>query len=117
MTWLLHFDQSVRGLTPGSAVEFRGIRVGEVRDVRLEYDADTQRFRIPVLVDVEPERIARVEADPEGMERFVKENIAMGRFGTPEEVANVVAFVCSPRASWVTGACINIDGGQTKSNI
>ena len=59
----------------------------------------------------------RVEADPEGMERFVKENIAMGRFGTPEEVANVVAFVCSPRASWVTGACINIDGGQTKSNI
>ena len=59
----------------------------------------------------------RVEADPEGMERFVQENIAMGRFGTPEEVANVVAFVCSPRASWVTGACINIDGGQTKSNI
>ena len=59
----------------------------------------------------------RVEADPDGMERFVKENIAMGRFGTPEGVANVVAFVCSPRASWVTGACINIDGGQTKSNI
>jgi len=59
----------------------------------------------------------RALADPEGMQRFVEENIAMGRFGTAEEVANVVVFLCSPRASWVTGACINIDGGQTRSNI
>jgi len=59
----------------------------------------------------------RAEADPEGMARFVRENIAMGRFGTPEEIASVVVFLCSPRASWVTGACVNIDGGQTRSNI
>ena len=59
----------------------------------------------------------RVEADPEGMATFVEQNIAMGRFGTVEEIANVVAFLCSPKASWITGACINVDGGQTKSNI
>jgi 3-oxoacyl-[acyl-carrier protein] reductase len=59
----------------------------------------------------------RVEADPEGMARFVEQNIAMGRFGRPEEVASVVAFLCSAQATWVTGACINIDGGQSKSNI
>ncbi len=58
----------------------------------------------------------RQEADPEGTEQ-IRLGIAMGRFGTPEEVANLVVFLASPRASWITGACINIDGGQTKSNV
>jgi 3-oxoacyl-[acyl-carrier protein] reductase len=59
----------------------------------------------------------RRQADPEGMADFVKRDIPAGRFGAPEEVANVVAFVCSPRASWVNGACIPVDGSQGKSNI
>ena len=59
----------------------------------------------------------RVQADPLAMAAFVESNIAMGRFGRREEIADVVTFLCSARASWVTGACINVDGGQTKSNI
>jgi len=59
----------------------------------------------------------RMQADPEGIADFIKRDFPMGRMGKPEEVANVVVFLASERASWVTGACIPVDGAQGRSNI
>lgn len=59
----------------------------------------------------------RVEQDPEGMARFVERDMPLGRFGKPEEVANVVVFLASERASLVTGACWAVDGSMGRSNI
>ena len=54
-------------------------------------------------------------ADPEGIADFVKRELPFGRFGTPEEVADVVAFLASPRARWITGSCVPVDGGQGRA--
>ncbi|WP_100403286.1 SDR family NAD(P)-dependent oxidoreductase [Bacillus sp. FJAT-42315] len=59
----------------------------------------------------------RLEADPEGIRTFVDNEIPAGRFGTPEEVANVAVFLASEKASWIVGASINVDGGQSRMNF
>ncbi|MBP6715646.1 MAG: SDR family oxidoreductase [Acidobacteria bacterium] len=59
----------------------------------------------------------RTQEDPQGMAEFVKREIPFGRFGTPEEVGALVAFLASPKASWISGATVTVDGGQSRSNI
>jgi 3-oxoacyl-[acyl-carrier protein] reductase len=57
----------------------------------------------------------RQQADPVGIGEFVKREIPFGRFGTAEEVADVVAFLASPRASWISGTSIVVDGCQSRA--
>ena len=59
----------------------------------------------------------RQQEDPEGMAAFVRDQLPFGRFGRAEEVGAVVAFLASPRASWVSGASVTVDGCQSRSLI
>ena len=57
----------------------------------------------------------RRQADPEGIAAFVRAELPFGRFGRAEEVGDVVAFLASTRASWISGASIVVDGGQSRA--
>ncbi|WP_371018513.1 SDR family NAD(P)-dependent oxidoreductase [Pseudalkalibacillus sp. JSM 102089] len=59
----------------------------------------------------------RLDDNPEKIAEFVDKEIPGGRFGTTDEVANAVVFLASEKASWIVGATINVDGGQSKSNF
>lgn len=63
LPYVLYFEDSVRGLSPGAPVEFRGIRVGEVTDVRIEIDSETSTIRIPVTIGIEPERVPDIDGN------------------------------------------------------
>ncbi len=54
--FILNFNESIRGLTVGAPVEFRGIKIGQVVDIKAEYDPQTLSPRITVLIETEPQR-------------------------------------------------------------
>jgi paraquat-inducible protein B len=56
-TYQLIFKESVRGLLPGAPVEFRGIKIGQVTDVRAQIDARTLQFSAPVTIQLDPQRL------------------------------------------------------------
>jgi len=58
-TLLMYFNQSLRGLTPGAPVDFRGVVIGEVKSIGVEFDRAEREFRMPVLVQVYPDRLRR----------------------------------------------------------
>ena len=59
--------------------------------------------------------LRRMKENPEEIKAFVDANIPFGRFGRPEEVGDMVVFLCSPRASWISGTSIVIDGCQSRA--
>lgn len=58
---------------------------------------------------------AKIRSDAGRVDALIEATVPMRRFGTPEEMADAAVFLCSARASFITGACLVVDGGQTVS--
>ncbi|GJL68399.1 MAG: paraquat-inducible protein [Nitrospirales bacterium] len=59
--FMINFDGSVRGLSVGAPVEFRGIKIGIVSDIAVNLDPNTLEIKIPVLIEIQPERITTTQ--------------------------------------------------------
>ena len=57
----------------------------------------------------------RLNERGKAVEAMLHDEVPLQRFGTPEEIASLAAYLCSPLAAFATGACFVVDGGQTRS--
>ena len=73
-TVVMYFEGSVSGLNVGAPVVFRGVKIGNVSDVLLTFDPKTVSIEIPVIVEIEPNRIKRAE---EGKRLHPEESLKM----------------------------------------
>jgi 3-oxoacyl-[acyl-carrier protein] reductase len=114
---------SIYGRESGGRMTYNAVKAAEIslaKALSLQLAADNIRVN-----SVAPGSILfeggswwkRQQEDPRGIADFVRRELPFGRFGRPEEIGVVVAFLASPLASWISGACIPVDGAQGRSNI
>ena len=114
---------SISGWKPAPRAQYGAAKAGEIFLAgALALELGPKRIRVNT---VSPGSImfpgggwaARREREPEAFGAFESRELPWGRLGTPEEIADVVTFVLSERASWVNGANIAVDGAQGRPTM
>jgi len=109
---------SISGLKPGLPAQYGAAKAAEIFLAgTFAWELAPQRIRVntvcPGSIMFEGGYWDTVRSeDPDGFAEFERGQFPWGRLGTPEEVADVVAFLLSERARWINGATISVDGAQ-----
>jgi len=82
--YILYFDRSVKGLSIGAPVTFRGVRIGSVSDISVHVHPADYTFKIPVVIDIEPKRIEAIDGNGES------EPGSLLRFGGEDTLSNLI---------------------------
>jgi paraquat-inducible protein B len=99
---LMYFDQSLRGLSKGAPIDFRGIELGKVKSINVEFDANYRQIRMPVVAEVYPSRLSHgQEFDPDKavLGSFIQRGLrAQMRTGNILTGQNYIAIDFFPKA-------------------
>ena len=111
---------SIFGREAGGRMTYNAVKAAEIslaKSLALQLAKDHIR-----VVSIAPGSILfeggswwkRQQSDPEGIAKFVAQELPFGRFGKPEEVGAAIAFLASPKASWISGTTVVVDGAQSR---
>jgi len=111
---------SIFGREAGGRMTYNAVKAAEIsltKSLALQLAKDQIR-----VVSVAPGSILfeggswwkRQQSDPKGIAEFITRELPLGRFGRPEEVGATIAFLASPKASWVSGTTVVVDGCQSR---
>ena len=111
---------SIFGRESGGRMTYNAVKAAEISLTKsLAQQLAKEQIRV---VSVAPGSILfeggswwkRVQTDPKGMAEFIARELPFGRFGKPEEIGAAIAFLSSPKASWVSGTTVVVDGCQSR---
>ena len=111
---------SIFGREAGGRMTYNAVKAAEISLTKsLAQELARDQIRV---VSVAPGSILfeggswwkRQQSDPDGIAKFVKQELPFGRFGRPEEVGSAIAFLASPQASWISGTTVVVYGCQSR---